>query len=107
LVQTGTFFFSSPEGAKLQQVLLKGALTLRHSHNKNPTMVESSKKDKLNESDGRSARVFSRQDLESEVWGDVQGTSDTLHAHMYELRYALKSASGYGPIETVHSLGYR
>ena len=35
-------------------------------------------------------RVFSRRELESEVWGDEQGTSDTLRSHMHELRRALK-----------------
>jgi len=52
-------------------------------------------------------RVFSRRELESEVWGDVQETSDTLRSHMHELRRALTRAGGYDPIETVHGLGYR
>ena len=56
---------------------------------------------------GEPGRVFSRQELESEVWGDVQGTSDTLRSQMYELRRALTRAGGYDPIETVHGLGYR
>jgi DNA-binding response OmpR family regulator len=56
---------------------------------------------------GEPGRVFSRQELESEVWGDVQGTSDTLRSQMYELRRALSRAGGYDPIETVHGLGYR
>jgi DNA-binding response OmpR family regulator len=56
---------------------------------------------------GEPGRVFSRQELESEVWGDVQGTSDTLRSQMYELRRALTKAGGYDPIETVHGLGYR
>jgi DNA-binding response OmpR family regulator len=56
---------------------------------------------------GEPGRVFSRQELESEVWGDAQDTSDTLRTHMYELRHALRSAGGYDPIETVHGLGYR
>jgi DNA-binding response OmpR family regulator len=34
-------------------------------------------------------RAFSRQELESEAWGDVQDTSDTLRTHMCELRHAL------------------
>ena len=56
---------------------------------------------------GEPGRVFSRRELESEVWGDAQGTSDTLRSHMHELRRALTRAGGYDPIETVHGLGYR
>ena len=56
---------------------------------------------------GEPGRVFRRRELESEVWGDVSGTSDTLRSHMYELRRALSRAGGYDPIETVHRLGYR
>jgi DNA-binding response OmpR family regulator len=56
---------------------------------------------------GEPGRVFSRRELESEVWGDAQGTSDTLRSHMHELRRALSRAGGYDPIETVHGLGYR
>jgi DNA-binding response OmpR family regulator len=56
---------------------------------------------------GEPGRVFSRKELESEVWGDVQETSDTLRSHMHELRRALTRAGGYDPIETVHGLGYR
>jgi DNA-binding response OmpR family regulator len=56
---------------------------------------------------GEPGRVFSRRVLESEVWGDEQGTSDTLRSHMHELRRALSRAGGYDPIETIHGLGYR
>jgi DNA-binding response OmpR family regulator len=56
---------------------------------------------------GEPGRVFSRRELESEVWGDTQGTSDTLRSHMHELRRALSRAGGYDPIETIHGLGYR
>lgn len=52
-------------------------------------------------------RVFSRADLESAVWGELQETSDTLRSHMHLLRRALVDAGGYDPIETVHGLGYR
>ncbi|MBI4195718.1 MAG: response regulator transcription factor [Betaproteobacteria bacterium] len=52
-------------------------------------------------------RVFSRRELESEVWGDAQETSDTLRSHMHVLRRALTLAGGRDPIETVHGLGYR
>jgi DNA-binding response OmpR family regulator len=52
-------------------------------------------------------RVFSRNDLESAVWGDTQGTSDTLRSHMYMLRRALTATGEPDAIETVHGLGYR
>ena len=53
------------------------------------------------------ARVFSRQELETEVWGQEQETSDTLRSHMHVLRRELAQAGGYDPIENVHGLGYR
>ena len=52
-------------------------------------------------------RVFSRADIEQNVWGDAQETSDTLRSHMHILRRALIEAGGYDPVETVHGLGYR
>jgi DNA-binding response OmpR family regulator len=52
-------------------------------------------------------RVFSRSDLEQNVWGDAQETSVTLRSHMHILRRALIEAGGYDPVETVHGLGYR
>jgi len=52
-------------------------------------------------------RAFSRRELESEVWGDEQGTSDILRSHMHELWRALKKAGKYDPVETVHTIGYR
>jgi DNA-binding response OmpR family regulator len=52
-------------------------------------------------------RVFNRRDLETRVWGDVQGTGDTLRSHMHVLRRSLVAAGGRDPIETVHGMGYR
>lgn len=52
-------------------------------------------------------RVFSRKELESEVWGREQESSDTLRSHMYLLRKELAEAGGYDPVENVHGLGYR
>jgi len=52
-------------------------------------------------------RVFSRQEIETEVWGREQETSDTLRSHMHVLRRELSQAGGYDPIENVHGLGYR
>jgi DNA-binding response OmpR family regulator len=53
------------------------------------------------------ARVHSRKDLETAVWGDEQQTSDTLRSHMHVLRRELVQAGGYDPVENVHGLGYR
>ncbi|HXF67621.1 MAG TPA: response regulator transcription factor [Burkholderiales bacterium] len=55
----------------------------------------------------RPERVFSRREIETEVWGEEQDTSDTLRAHMHVLRRELVRAGGYDPIENVHGLGYR
>jgi DNA-binding response OmpR family regulator len=52
-------------------------------------------------------RVFSRKELEAEVWGREQETSDTLRSHMHVLRRELAQAGGHDPIENVHGLGYR
>jgi DNA-binding response OmpR family regulator len=52
-------------------------------------------------------RVFSRHDLETTVWGEVQPTSDTLRSHMHILRRALAAPGKPDPIENVHGLGYR
>jgi DNA-binding response OmpR family regulator len=52
-------------------------------------------------------RVFSRQDLEAAVWGEVQFNSDPLRTQMHTLRRALVAAGGSDPIENVHGLGYR
>jgi DNA-binding response OmpR family regulator len=52
-------------------------------------------------------RVFTREELESAIWGDTQKTSDTLRSHMHVLRRTLIQAGGRDPIETVHGIGYR
>jgi DNA-binding response OmpR family regulator len=52
-------------------------------------------------------RVFTRAELERELWGDEQPQSDSLRSHMHMLRRALTDASGRAPIETVHGVGYR
>lgn len=53
------------------------------------------------------SRVFSRTDLETAIWGEVQPTSDTLRSHMHILRRALALPGKPDPIENVHGLGYR
>lgn len=52
-------------------------------------------------------RVFSRTELEMEVWGEPLPDSDTLRTHIYTLRKALSGPGEVDLIETVHGLGYR
>ena len=52
-------------------------------------------------------RVFSRKELETEVWGKEQESSDTLRSHMHVLRRELLQAGGRDPIENVHGMGYK
>ncbi|EPX94355.1 two component system DNA-binding response regulator [Ralstonia sp. NT80] len=52
-------------------------------------------------------RVFSRVELETQIWGEELGDSDTLRAHVYTLRRALTAHGEVNLIETVHGLGYR
>lgn len=56
---------------------------------------------------GEPGRLFSRQELEVELWGDEQETSDRLRNHMHILRRALIQAGGRDPIKTVHGMGFR
>jgi DNA-binding winged helix-turn-helix (wHTH) protein len=51
--------------------------------------------------------VFSRADLETEIWGEPLAHSDTLRSHMHLLRRALARPGRPDPIENVHGLGYR
>ena len=52
-------------------------------------------------------RVFTRGELERELWGDEHPQSDSLRSHMHLLRRALTDTRGHAPIETVHGVGYR
>lgn len=52
-------------------------------------------------------RLFSRQELEIEIWGEEQDTSERLRHHLHLLRRLLAEAGGRDPIKTVHGLGYR
>lgn len=52
-------------------------------------------------------RVLSRRELELELWGDEQETSDRLRNHVSLLRRALLSAGGRDPVKTVHGIGFR
>ncbi|RWA53128.1 two-component system response regulator [Cupriavidus sp. UYMSc13B] len=48
-------------------------------------------------------RVFSRVELETQVWGAELGDSDTLRAHVYTLRRAITAHGEANLIETVHA----
>ena len=52
-------------------------------------------------------RLCSRQELEIELWGEEQDSSDRLRHHMHLLRGALQKSGGWDPIRTVHGIGYR
>lgn len=52
-------------------------------------------------------RVVSREEIEREVWGETQETSDALRSHLHMLRRALVTAGGRDPVETLHGIGYR
>lgn len=52
-------------------------------------------------------RVFSRSELEIELWGAKQDTSDRLRYHLHILRKTLARAGGRDPIEGVYGRGYR
>ncbi|MCW3663690.1 response regulator transcription factor [Burkholderia cenocepacia] len=53
------------------------------------------------------ARVFTRAELEAEVWGEELPDSDTLRTHVYTLRRALCGPGETDVIETLHGVGYR
>lgn len=52
-------------------------------------------------------RVISRDEIERQVWGEAQETSDTLRSHLHTLRRTLTAAGGSDPVETLHGIGYR
>jgi len=56
---------------------------------------------------GQPGRLFSREQLEQAVWGQLQASSDTLRSHLSQLRRELMLADGKSMIETVHGRGYR
>ncbi len=56
---------------------------------------------------GQPGRLFSRQELEAQVWGEVQETSDVLRTQMSLLRRALTLPDGRCPLQTVHGRGYK
>lgn len=52
-------------------------------------------------------RLFSREELETLVWGEAQETSDALRTQLSQLRRVLTLADGRCPLVTVHSRGYK
>ncbi len=52
-------------------------------------------------------RLFTREELEQAVWGQLQASSDTLRSHLSQLRRELSLPEGKSMIETVHGRGYR
>ncbi|WP_084045013.1 winged helix-turn-helix domain-containing protein [Deinococcus hopiensis] len=52
-------------------------------------------------------RVYSREDLEREVWhGALLPGSNTLHVHVGNLRHKLRDVNGDGLIRTLRGSGY-
>lgn len=52
-------------------------------------------------------RLFTREELETAVWGQHQANSDSLRSHLAQLRRELPLPDGGSIIETVHGRGYR
>lgn len=52
------------------------------------------------------ARVYLRSEIERELWGEEQDSSDRLRYHIRLLRSALIAAGMADPIQTIHGVGY-
>ncbi len=52
-------------------------------------------------------RVVTRQELESEIWGDEVPDGDPLRAHIYSIRSSLDKPFETKLVHTVHGIGYR
>jgi len=52
-------------------------------------------------------RVYSRQEIEREVWnGELPSNSNVVDVHMANMRAKLRDLDGYGVIRTVRGIGY-
>lgn len=51
-------------------------------------------------------RVYLRREIERELWGEEQDSSDRLRYHIRLLRSALIAAGLNDPIQTIHGVGY-
>ncbi len=56
---------------------------------------------------GKPEKLFTRAELEIELWGEEQETSERLRHHLHLLRRALVNVCGQDPIVTVRGMGYR
>jgi len=52
-------------------------------------------------------RVVTRQELETEIWGDSPPDGDPLRAHIYNIRNSLDKPFDKKLVHTVHGVGYR
>ncbi|NNC68927.1 MAG: response regulator transcription factor [Gammaproteobacteria bacterium] len=52
-------------------------------------------------------RVVTRQELETEIWGDSPPDGDPLRAHIYNIRNSLDKPFDKKLVHTVHGIGYR
>jgi DNA-binding response OmpR family regulator len=52
-------------------------------------------------------RVYSRQEIEKNVWGeDLPPSSNVVDVHIANIRGKLRDAGGFGVIRTVRGIGY-
>ena len=52
-------------------------------------------------------RVYSRQEIEANVWGEeLPPSSNVVDVHIANIRSKLREAGGYGVIRTVRGVGY-
>jgi DNA-binding response OmpR family regulator len=54
----------------------------------------------------QSPRLVSRKDIEREIWGDTLPDTDTLRAHIYNLRQVIDRPFGQPLLHTMQSAGY-
>lgn len=56
---------------------------------------------------GQPGRVYSRKEIETNVWGeDLPPSSNVVDVHIANIRGKLRDAGGYGVIRTVRGVGY-
>ncbi|TVR91589.1 MAG: DNA-binding response regulator [Trueperaceae bacterium] len=56
---------------------------------------------------GQPGRVYSRREIEMNVWGgDLPPSSNVVDVHVANIRSKLRDAGGYGVIRTVRGVGY-
>lgn len=56
---------------------------------------------------GQPGRVYSRKEIENNVWGeDLPPSSNVVDVHIANIRGKLREAGGYGVIRTIRGVGY-